>query len=108
TVVGCCVHRDDGGGGRAAVPIGRPVAGARLYLFDPQGRRVGLGCVGELYIGGPGVARGYHGAPAATAERFVPDPFVAGGRLYRTGDLARYLPTGDLEYLGRDDDQVQI
>ncbi|GIJ22893.1 non-ribosomal peptide synthetase [Micromonospora lutea] len=108
TVVGCCVYPSRGSTGRTAVPIGRPIAGTQVHLLDPAGRRVGLGCVGELYVGGAGVARGYHRAPDATAERFVPDPFDAGRRLYRTGDLARYLPSGDLEYVGRNDDQVQI
>jgi nonribosomal peptide synthetase protein BlmX len=109
TVVGCCVHQDEGPSGRPVVPIGRPIANTAIHLLDQNMNCVGIGLVGEIFIGGAGVARGYHGRPGLTAARFVPDPFGApGGRLYRTGDLARYLPDGNLEYLGRNDSQVQI
>ncbi|EQB97766.1 hypothetical protein B738_29066, partial [Photorhabdus temperata subsp. temperata M1021] len=90
--------------------IGRPAKNARIYLLDQYGQPVPLGCIGEMYIGGVGVARGYLNQPELSAERFIRDPFspVAGARMYRTGDLARYLPDGDLAFLGRNDEQVKI
>ncbi|HEY2738663.1 MAG TPA: amino acid adenylation domain-containing protein, partial [Thermoanaerobaculia bacterium] len=92
------------------VPIGRPSADNALYILDRTGRPVPFGARGDLHVGGIGVARGYLNRPDLTAERFVPDPFAVapGGRLYRTGDLVRYLPSGDVEFLGRLDHQVKI
>ncbi|RMQ48823.1 Pyoverdine sidechain peptide synthetase I, epsilon-Lys module [Pseudomonas cichorii] len=90
------------------VPIGQGLAGRRLYVLDDQLNLLPQGAVGELYIGGPGLARGYHGQPALSAERFIADPFVAGERLYRTGDRARLRADGALEYIGRIDHQVKI
>ncbi|MEU1516068.1 amino acid adenylation domain-containing protein [Streptomyces sp. NPDC005811] len=94
---------------QAGNPIGRPLPDLRICLLDPRGELVPVGVAGEIYVGGPGVARGYLGRPELTAERFVPDPFgPAGSRLYKSGDLARRLPDGKLEFLGRIDDQVKI
>ncbi|HEV2734193.1 MAG TPA: amino acid adenylation domain-containing protein [Longimicrobiaceae bacterium] len=91
-------------------PIGRPLPDLSVRLLDPRGEPVPLGVPGELYVGGAGVARGYLNRPELTAERFVPDPFSgeAGARLYRSGDRARWLASGELEYLGRADQQVKV
>ncbi|RMM49630.1 Pyoverdine sidechain peptide synthetase I, epsilon-Lys module [Pseudomonas syringae pv. atrofaciens] len=90
------------------VPIGQALAGRRLYVLDDQMNLLPQGAVGELYIGGPGLARGYHAQPGLSAERFVTDPFVSGERLYRTGDRARLRADGAVEYIGRVDHQVKI
>jgi amino acid adenylation domain-containing protein len=90
--------------------VGRAIPDLRAYVLDPAGNPSPVGIPGELHVGGAGLARGYLGRPALTAERFVPDPFTgdAGARLYRSGDLARWKPDGTLEYLGRIDQQVKI
>ncbi|MET7331143.1 amino acid adenylation domain-containing protein [Nonomuraea sp. NPDC005650] len=96
--------------GPEAVDLGSPIGRTSLHLLDGNGTPVAGGEVGELHIGGAGVARGYHGLPAQTAARFLPDPYAGtpGARLYATGDLARITPDGRLEYLGRADQQVKI
>lgn len=90
--------------------IGRPIANTEIYVVNPELELVPRGAVGELVIGGDGLARGYLDRPAETAEKFVPDPFSRrpGSRLYRTGDLARHLSDGRLEFLGRRDHQVKL
>ncbi|MEU5979697.1 amino acid adenylation domain-containing protein [Streptomyces sp. NPDC047315] len=92
------------------LPIGRPLPNVRVHLLDRALRRVPVGVVGEVYIGGTAPARGYRGQPAATAAAFLADPYGAhpGARMYRTGDLARLSPHGTFEFVGRADDQVKI
>jgi amino acid adenylation domain-containing protein len=91
------------------LPIGRPIGLARAYLLDAEGRPVSEAAPGEIHIAGPILARGYRNQPALTAESFVDDPFHdAGGRMYRTGDLGRWSAAGELEFLGRIDDQVKL
>jgi len=111
TVVGCCVYEvKDTDPVTGTAPIGRPISNTKLYILDSYLRLAPIGAVGELYIGGAGVARGYLNQPGLTADRFIPDPFSErqGGRLYKTGDLARYLPDGNIEFLGRKDHQVKL
>lgn len=88
--------------------IGRPIANTQVYVLDRHARLAPLGATGELYIGGAGLARGYLNRPELTAEKFVPNPFEPGRRLYRTGDRVRWCEDGDLEFLGRLDDQVKL
>ncbi|QLH48433.1 MAG: amino acid adenylation domain-containing protein [Candidatus Accumulibacter cognatus] len=92
------------------VPIGRPLANVQAYILDAHRQPVPVGVIGELYVGGAGLARGYLGSPELSTEKFIPNPFrkEAGARIYRTGDLARYRANGLIDYLGRSDHQVKI
>ncbi len=92
----------------AGVPIGQPVINTEVYVLDSGLNCLPIGCPGELYVAGVGLARGYLGKPEWTADRFLPNPYKPGERMYRTGDLARWLPGGILEYLDRVDHQVKI
>ncbi len=114
TTIGACTfavgERDLGDTRPATVPIGQPLANVRCYVLDSAQQPLPIGIPGELYVGGVGVARGYVNRPAESAERFLTDSLggPAGGRLYRTGDRVRRLPSGELEFLGRLDDQVKV
>jgi acyl carrier protein len=92
------------------ISIGRPIANQQVYILDRHLQPVPIGVAGEIYVGGAGVARGYLNRSDLTAEKFIDDPFSSkpGARLYRTGDLARFLPDGNIEFLGRLDNQVKL
>ena len=91
------------------IPLGRPLPNAQVYVLDRHGQPVPVGIIGELFIGGTGVTRGYLGRGGATAEKYVPNPFgMPGTRLYRTGDLARYRADGNVDFVGRADHQVKV
>jgi len=90
------------------VPIGRPIANTRIYVVDEQLNPVPVGAVGEICVGGAGLARGYWGDAELQRQRFIDSPFQAGERLYKSGDMGRYLPNGDIEFWGRRDQQVKV
>ncbi|MEH2082675.1 MAG: amino acid adenylation domain-containing protein [Nostoc sp.] len=110
TVVGCCIYQVNDKQQSGSIPIGRPIANTQLYVLDRHLQPVAIGVVGELHIGGQGMARGYLNLPELTAEKFIPNSFSnkPGERLYKTGDLARYRCDGTLEFLGRIDNQVKL
>jgi len=106
--VGCMIYRLTGATDTQGVPIGIPAANTRIYLLDDYLVPVPCGVSGEIYIAGDGLARGYLHDPAITKTKFIPDPFVTGERMYKTGDIARRLPAGDIDFIGRFDQQVKI
>ncbi|MCH7324065.1 non-ribosomal peptide synthetase, partial [Solibacillus sp. MA9] len=89
-------------------PIGKPMHNTKFYILNKACDFQPVGVIGELYIGGAGVSRGYYNSPELTAEKFVDNPFAKGTKMYKTGDLARWLPDGNIEFLGRIDNQVKI
>ncbi|MEU1289250.1 amino acid adenylation domain-containing protein [Kitasatospora sp. NPDC005856] len=108
SVLGCAVEETPPARRSGTVAIGRPLADVDCYVVDPGGRPLPAGVPGELWIGGPSVARGYFGRPDLTDERFVPDPVTGTARCYRSGDRVRLTAAGLFEFLGRIDDQVKI
>ena len=108
TVVGCTVFNYDDKYNDVSVPIGCPGDNVQIYILDKNLNVLPTGLVGELFISGDGLARGYLNKPELTAEKFVDNPFEPGMKMYKTGDLARWLPDGNIEYLGRVDHQVKI
>lgn len=109
TVVGCMLHKYDYCNDiRGAVPIGIPAHNVQVYILDRNLNPVPTNTVGEIYISGDGVAKGYLNKPELTKEKFISNPFIKGQRMYKSGDLARFLSGGKIEYLGRSDHQVKI
>lgn len=93
---------------KETIPIGKPIANVKIYVLDEEKNILPVGVIGELYISGENVGRGYINSPQMTSERFMDDPYSEGSRMYRTGDLAEFLPDGNIKYIGRNDSQVKI
>jgi amino acid adenylation domain-containing protein len=110
TTFTCCYPIENAKTLGNSVPIGRPINNTQVYILNPQLQTTPIGAIGEIYIGGDGLATGYFNRPELTTERFVPNPFSnqSGAKLYKTGDLARYFPDGNIEFIGRIDNQVKI
>ena len=110
TTFTCCYPIEDAKTLGNSVPIGRPINNTQVYILNPQLQPMPIGAIGEIYVGGDGLASGYFNRPELTIERFVPNPFSeqSGAKLYKTGDLARYFADGNIEFLGRIDNQVKI
>lgn len=106
--VGCMIHKFDADSISSTVPIGRPIDNTRIYVLDQYLNPVPMGVKGELYVSGDALAHGYLHREALTVERFIDNPFVSGLLMYKTGDLARFLPSGELEFISRVDDQMKI
>jgi amino acid adenylation domain-containing protein len=108
STITCSLYCYDGQPLAETLPIGTPLPNTEIYILDRYAQPVPVGVVGELYVGGDGLARGYHQQPALTAERFIPHPFRQTGNLYRTGDMARFEPDGQIIYCDRSDDQIKL
>ncbi|SDC51878.1 non-ribosomal peptide synthetase [Shouchella lonarensis] len=108
-VVGCMVYQYDVGRDlQSSVPIGKPAHNVHIYILNDRQELQPVGVAGELYISGDGVAKGYLNKPGLTSERFLPNPFFLGETMYRTGDIARMRPDGNIDFIGRKDDQVKV
>lgn len=111
TTIWSTMHRvasDDNSSISNTVSIGRPIANTQIYILDTNLQPVPVGVIGDLFIGGDGVSRGYLNRPELTAERFIQNPFDMASTMYKTGDLARYMPDGNIEFFGRSDQQVKV
>src|SRR6185436_12823261 len=107
TTFTCCHPMSEAASLDTSVPIGRPISRTQVYVLDGELQPVPLGAVGGLYTSGDGLARGYHNRASLTAEKFIPNPY-GNDRLYRTGDQVRQLASGQIEFIGRADQQVKL
>jgi thioester reductase-like protein len=109
TTIWSTLHRVERASSESAtISIGRPIANTQIHVLDARLQPVSIGVIGDLFIGGDGLARGYWNRPALTAEKFIPNPFDSASLIYKTGDLARYRADGNIEFLGRSDHQVKV